>query len=173
MALNVALLTESFERAKRESGGTTSLGMSFYKRLFEKYPSVKPLFTKPPEVQHKMLMSALATIVAQADQSDQLVPYLHALGIRHLLYKTENAHYSAVAENLLAVLREHLSKEGEWTDAMQETWTAAIALIVKVMMEASNNPEAYAEELANHGYGPNGLVIQKCGVSTDGRPEVS
>ena len=53
MALDVALLKSTFERAKNENGGATALGMSFYRRLFEKYPGVKPLFSTPPEEQHK------------------------------------------------------------------------------------------------------------------------
>ena len=51
MSLNVALLRETFERVKVENGGATALGMAFYKRLFEKYPSVKPLFHTPPEAE--------------------------------------------------------------------------------------------------------------------------
>jgi methyl-accepting chemotaxis protein len=157
MSLNVALLKETFERAQKENGGTTALGMSFYKRLFEKYPAVKPLFHTPPEEQHKKLMASLGTIVTSVEQPDKLMPYLHAMGIRHLKYKTENAHYGAVGENLLAVLKEHLSKEGEWTPEMQETWEAAIGVVAKVMIEAADNPETYKEELATAGYQADGF----------------
>ena len=157
MALDVALLRESFERAKRENGGTTALGLSFYKRLFEKYPSVKPLFHTPPEEQHKKLMASLGAIVGGVEQPERLMPYLHAMGIRHLKYKTENAHYAAVGENLLAVLAEHLSKEGVWTEEMKETWGTAIEVVAKTMTEASDNPAAFKEELAEHGYEADGF----------------
>ncbi len=157
MALDVALLRETFERAKRENGGTTALGMSFYKRLFEKYPSVKPLFHTPPEEQHKKLMASLGAIVGGVEQPDRLLPYLHAMGIRHLKYKTENAHYAAVGENLLAVLAEHLSNEGVWTEEMKETWGTAIEIVAKTMTEASDNPAVFKEELAKHGYEADGF----------------
>ena len=49
MTLNVALVAESFDRAKRENGGLRALGLRFYERLFEKYPGVRHLFHTPPE----------------------------------------------------------------------------------------------------------------------------
>lgn len=157
MSLDVALLRETFNRAKEENGGTKALGMSFYKRLFEKYPSVRPLFNTPPEEQHKKLMASLGAIVAGVEQPERLLPYLHAMGIRHLKYKTENAHYEAVGENLMAVLAEHLSKEGEWTPAMADTWKAAIGVVAKTMIEAADHPEAFREELTKHGYEVDGF----------------
>jgi len=157
MSLNVALLRETFERVKVENGGATALGMAFYKRLFEKYPAVIPLFHTPPEEQHKKLVASLGAIVAGVEQPGRLLPYLHAMGIRHLKYKTENAHYGAVGENLLAVLSDHLSKEGQWTEPMQETWEAAIGVVAKTMIEAADNPAAYKEELAETGYEPDGF----------------
>lgn len=160
MPLDVALLRETFDRAKIENGGTTALGMSFYKRLFEKYPAVKPLFHTPPEEQHKKLMASLAIIVGGVEHPERLLPYLHAMGIRHLKYKTENAHYSAVGENLLAVLGAHLSKEGQWTETMEKTWAEAIGIVASTMIEAADNPQAYTIELAQFGYGADGFKIE-------------
>jgi hemoglobin-like flavoprotein len=155
MDLNV--LNESLKRAKQENGGTTALGLAFYKRLFEQYPSVKHLFNTPPEEQHKKLMASLGAIVAGASNTDTLVPYLQAMAIRHLKYGTENAHYAAVQENLLAVLASHLSVEGEWTPAMQTAWTEALTLVSTVMMDAASNPEACSERLKANGYQPDGF----------------
>jgi len=157
MSLDVTLLRETFERAKVENGGTRALGLSFYKRLFEKYPAVKPLFHTPPEEQHKKLMASLGAIVAGVEQPERLLPYLHAMGVRHLKYKTENAHYGAVGENLLAVLAEHLSKEGDWTPEMSDTWEAAIGVVAKTMIEAADNPALFKDELAKNGYEPDGF----------------
>ncbi len=157
MTLDTTLLRKTFERAKVENGGTRALGLAFYSRLFEKYPSVKPLFHTPVEEQHKKLMASLGAIVAGVEQPERLLPYLHAMGIRHLKYKTENAHYDAVGENLMAVLADHLSKEGEWTVPMAETWAAAIGLVAKTMIEASDKPDMFREELATFGYEPDGF----------------
>ncbi len=157
MSLNVDLLRLTFERAKNENGGATALGMSFYKRLFEKYPSVKPLFSTSPEEQHKKLIASLAAIVGAVEKPDQLLPYLHAMGIRHLKYKTESGHYAAVAENLIAVLREHLSQEGEFTPEMEDTWKAALDVVSSIMIEAAENPDKFKDELTAMGYQTNGF----------------
>lgn len=79
------------------------------------------------------------------------------MGIRHLKYKTENAHYGAVGENLLAILEEHLSKEGEWSDELKNTWAEAINTVAQIMIDAASNPETYADELVHAGYGKDGF----------------
>lgn len=157
MTLNVALIAETFERAKKENGGATALGLRFYERLFEKYPAVRPLFKTPPEEQHKKLMASVGAIVATVTQPEKMLPYLHAMGIRHIAYGTENAHYPAVQENLVSVLGEHLSKEGEWTPEMEENWNTALKVISDVMIAAADSPEAYREELMKAGFLPNGF----------------
>src|SRR5690606_16787011 len=88
---------------------------------------------------------------------DRMVPYLQAMGVRHLKYKTEPGHYPAVAENLVAVLDEHLSKEGEWTEEMRSSWEEALSVVAKVMMEAANNPEECRDSLLKAGYQEDGF----------------
>lgn len=159
MSLNVPLIAETFERAKKENGGLRALGLRFYERLFTVYPGVRHLFTTPPEEQHKKLMASVGAIVASVTQPELMVPYLHAMGIRHLQYKTENGHYAAVSENLVAVLGEHLSAEGEWTGEMRANWAAALEIVSNVMIEAADHPERFADELARAGFLPNGFRI--------------
>ena len=158
--MDIQVLRNTLERARNENGGLQNLGMSFYARLFSKYPGVRPLFNTPPEEQHKKLMASLGAIVAAADKPETLMPYLHAMGIRHLKYRTENGHYAAVGENLMAVLKEHLSKDGEWTEEHQANWSEALELVSKVMIEAADNPEKYAEELKAAGYETDGFRKQ-------------
>jgi hemoglobin-like flavoprotein len=155
--MDIELLRETFQRAKNENGGLRSLGLSFYARLFAKYPAVRPLFTTPTEQQHKKLMASVGAIVAAVENPEALVPYLHAMGIRHLAYKTDNAHYPAVGENLVAVLGEHLSKEGAWTEDMKRTWQSALEFVSNVMIEAANDPAKYKTELAKAGYKADGF----------------
>lgn len=155
--MNTQLLKDTFRRACRENGGLTSLGLRFYERLFNKYPQVRALFRTPPEQQHRKLTASIGAIVAAVDNPDLLVPYLHAMGIRHLKYQTENAHYPAVAENLIAVLREHLTVEGDWTDEMETVWKDALEFVSEVMIEAANEPARFAGELSAAGYQPDGF----------------
>lgn len=157
MSLNTALIAQSFQRAKDENGGLSSLGLRFYERLFEKYPGVRHLFHTPPEEQHKKLMASVGAIVASVTNPDVMLPYLRAMGIRHIAYKTEDGHYTAVSENLLAVLAEHLSKEGEWTEEMQANWEAAMQVISEVMIDAAHHPEQYRDELLAAGFQADGF----------------
>lgn len=157
MTLNATILRDTLERAKNENGGVTNLGLSFYKRLFSKYPSVKPLFKTPPEEQHKKLIASVAAIVKSVENTEKLVPYLQAMAIRHLKYGTENAHYDAVAENLVAVLGEHLSKEGKWTEEHKQAWEEALKVVNGIMIDAASNPEKYKADLEAHGFQADGF----------------
>ena len=157
MSLNVDLLKETFNRAKEENGGLKTLGLRFYERLFEKYPQVKHLFHTPPEEQHKKLMASVGATIASLTEPERMVPFLQAMGVRHLKYKTESAHYGAVAENLVAVLGEHLSKEGEWTSDMQTAWEDALKAVSDIMIEAAENPESCKESLLKAGYDADGF----------------
>lgn len=155
--MDTQLLKDTFRRAREESGGLTSLGLRFYERLFSKYPQVRPLFHTPPEQQHKKLMASVGAIVTAVDNPDSLMPYLHAMGIRHLKYKTANAHYAAVAETLVAVLGEHLSAEGDWTVEMETAWKDALAVVSQVMIEAADDPSKYEKQLLAAGYQADGF----------------
>lgn len=157
--MEVSLLEDTFYRIGKENGGLEAFGMRFYERLFATYPAVRPLFHSPTMLQHKKLTASLAVIVNNVTRSERLLPYLHAMGIRHLAYGTQSAHYEAVGENLLAVLGEHLSAEGEWTDEMRETWAKAIETVAAVMIEAAEAPEHYVAEMKDHGYLPQGTKL--------------
>ena len=157
MSLNAQVLEETFQRAKTENGGATPFGLRFYERLFEKYPAVRPLFNTPPEEQQKKLMASIAAIVAGVRDTDRLIPYLQAMGIRHIQYGTESAHYQAVGENLVSVFEEHLSKEGQWTAEMKQAWEDALKVVSDVMIEAAENPEKYESVLSDAGYQPDGF----------------
>jgi iron-sulfur cluster repair di-iron protein len=157
LEVDTMLLNETYTRLKSENGGTTAFGLRFYERLFENYPSVRPLFNTPPEEQHKKLMASIGVIVTSAGNPEALLPYLHAMGIRHVKYGTMNDHYTAVKENLLAVLNEHLSKEGEWTPAMHQAWDEALTNVASIMIDGANHPEAYRDEMVAAGYQPDGF----------------
>jgi hemoglobin-like flavoprotein len=152
MSPNVEVLVETFERVKKENGGPRKLGLRFYERLFEKYPQVRPLFKTPPEQQHVKLLASVAAIVASLKDPERLMPYLRAMGIRHVAYGTLDGHYGAVGENLVAVLGEHLSAEGEWTEEMAEAWKTALQVVSEVMIDAAAHPEQYAAELRGAGF---------------------
>lgn len=161
MGLQLDVLKATFQRAQQENGGARALGLRFYERLFEQYPGVKPLFKTPPEEQHKKLLASIGAILSSATNPEQMVPFLQAMAIRHVSYGTDNAHYPAVKENLVAVLGEHLSKEGQWTEAMAQAWNEALDAVNSVMTEAASNPKACEDNLKKAGYLPNGFRVKQ------------
>ncbi|MEZ4537591.1 MAG: hypothetical protein R3D26_21720 [Cyanobacteriota/Melainabacteria group bacterium] len=58
---------------------------------------------------------------------------------------------------LVAVLGEHLSKEGEWTSDMQTAWEDALKAVSDIMIEAAENPESCKESLLKAGYDADGF----------------
>jgi hemoglobin-like flavoprotein len=140
--MSVDLLRTSVDRAKKENGGLEVLGMRFYERLFEKYPSVRPLFPKEMKSQAGHLMAAVGWIVANVDNAAVFKPGLEEMAIRHLGYGTLEAHYPAVGENLVAVLEEHLSVEGEFSEETKTAWVGAYDAIQSIMIaKAYPKPE--------------------------------
>ncbi|MBX9692530.1 MAG: hypothetical protein K2Z81_09105 [Cyanobacteria bacterium] len=56
-----------------------------------------------------------------------------------------------------AVLSEHLSKEGEWTESMKEAWEEALKVVSHTMIEEADNPELFKDEPGETGYGMDGF----------------
>ncbi len=140
MSLNVKLLEATFAVVKPKAMDLTAL---FYKTLFERYPSVKPLF-EGVEIkdQQTKLVQALALVVANLSKPDVLIPTLQALGVRHIKYGAEPAHYPAVAEVMLFALAETAGKA--WTKEAHQAWSDALNTIATVMIEAAAAEQAKA-----------------------------
>ena len=134
MALNVVPLRESIRRAQKENGGLQALGEAFYTRLFEKYPSVRPLFPDKMEAQASKLMAAVGWVVANVEHPATFKPYVEEMAIRHLEYGTLEPHYDAVGETLVEVMETHLRAEGDFSQEMKEAWIEAYDAIKKIMV---------------------------------------
>jgi methyl-accepting chemotaxis protein len=129
MALNVALLRESFQKIAPQA---ERLADVFYDTLFERYPSVKPLFAgvSLPE-QKKKLVAALVLVVKNLEKPDALKTALGQLGERHVEYGAKAAHYPAVGECLLAALAEVAGNQ--WTPELKKAWTEAYGAVADLM----------------------------------------
>ena len=128
---DVKLLRDSFDAIKPRAG---QLASTFYRILFERYPSVRPLFAHVDmKEQQKKLIQSIALVVANVDRPDQLVPAVRALGARHVAYGAEPAHYPAVGECLVAALAAVAGPlwskklEGAWVRAYKTIAAEAIA----------------------------------------------
>lgn len=129
MALNVALLTESFELVVSRN---PSLTARFYEHLFAKYPAAQAMFhRKPLASQEKMLSEALAAVIGHLEDAPWLSATLGALGEKHQGYGVSSEMYGWVGDALMTTLREVAGRD--WTDAHEQAWTDAFGAIVSLM----------------------------------------
>ena len=90
----------------------------FYKRLFEQYPDVVPLFGGADmDKQADKLLQTISVAVDYLTKIDELVPILQNLGKRHALeWEVKKEHYDAVGECLIWTLKTGLGDA--FTDAL-------------------------------------------------------
>jgi hemoglobin-like flavoprotein len=111
------------------------VGSTFYARLFEAYPDVRPMFAADIGPQSKKLVQMLAVVVNGLDRLDTILPAVQQLARRHKGYGVVDAHYGAVGETLIGTLRQGLG-EG-FTSEVEAAWTQAYATLSGAMMAAA------------------------------------
>ncbi len=127
MSLDVDALRDSFAViAERE----TALAVRFYEIFFERYPQVKPLFSRRSSAaQAQMLTQALGAVVAHVDEPMWLTGTLAPLGAKHATYGVTDEMYGWVGECLIAALAE----ESSITPRAISAWTEAYGAIASIM----------------------------------------
>ncbi|MEE9386871.1 MAG: methyl-accepting chemotaxis protein [Nannocystaceae bacterium] len=140
--LEVEVLESSFAKLAPHAD---ELVRRFYEELFERHPTVKPLFvgvSMPKQRQH--LKAALILVVENLRNPGTLKHALHELGARHVAYGAVDAHYPAVTEVLLDVMKEVAGRS--WTKKVHSAWADALTIVTNIMLEgASQNPAATKE----------------------------
>jgi hemoglobin-like flavoprotein len=106
----------------------------FYADLFQSNPSYRTLFPASMARQQKVLLEALAQIVAWVDNTEELVPYLQQLGRRHQGFGVGAEHYPEVGSSLIATLR-YFSGDS-WSPELEKDWAAAYGVVSEVMLKA-------------------------------------
>ncbi len=107
----------------------------FYDDLFEKNPSVRPMFSDDMTKQKTALMGMLGTAANNLHQVEKIVPAVQELGARHVGYGVKDEHYDAVAGSLLFTLEKGLGDK--FTPDVKEAWTETYVLLAGVMKEAA------------------------------------
>ena len=140
MGLDVEALRGSFELVVERS---PRLIGRFYEVLFERYPEVKPLFSRnAPEKQQKMLTEALVAVMDKLEDAPWLESTLKAMGAKHLDYGVTDVMYSWVGESLLATLAEVAGSD--WTPRVEEAGKGALGAIAGLMLEGAAAARASA-----------------------------
>lgn len=144
MSLNVELLESSFSQIKEQR---TDFTTCFYNNLFADYPEVKPLFARTQmEEQPKKLFKSLVLIVESLRQSDVLTNALKGLGSGHLQYGVLPEHYPMVGSTLLKTLA--ICLEEAWTSEVEQAWSEAYSVVMKLMLEGAKEAERSELQLA-------------------------
>jgi hemoglobin-like flavoprotein len=110
------------------------MGESFYNRLFQKNPELKPMFKSDPKDQAMKLMFMISYLVHRLGSFDDLKDEIIKLASRHTGYGTKKEHYAAVGDSLLATLKESLGKS--WTPETEAAWSDTYTLIADLMQKA-------------------------------------
>ena len=128
---DIDLVQHSFMRIEPLS---MVVGRTFYERLFETNPEIKPLFKGDLESQGEQLMDMIGTAVAGLDDLEKLIPILQELGARHRKYGVEVSHYGAVAEALIWTLEQGLADA--FTPDIRAAWVNVYGVLAETMITA-------------------------------------
>jgi len=119
----------------------------FYARLFELDPTAKALFKGKLDFQGDKLMTTLNVVVESLENLESVIPMLHAMGKRHIIYNVRAEQYDIVGAAFLWVLDQGLGDA--FTEETKQAWTIAYGLIASVMLEAYNENTEQAQTLIN------------------------
>ena len=115
-----------------------AIGTTFYDRLFEVHPDLRPLFPDDIPAQAKKLVQTLAMIVNSLHRLDAIHPEIEALACRHKDYGVVDDHYTMVGEALIWTLEHHLGKA--FTPQIKLAWQTAYNVLADLMIYAANQP---------------------------------
>ncbi len=109
----------------------------FYTKLFEKDPSLKPMFKGDMKDQGAKLMAMIGTAVNGLDNLEALIPAVQNLGKGHAGYGVEDKHYDTVGAALLETLEVGLGDK--FTAEVKTAWTEVYTVLATTMKDAANS----------------------------------
>ncbi len=108
----------------------------FYDDLFQRDPSLRPMFPDDMTEQRRKLMAMLAMAVTNLKTWDRIAAAVRALGARHVAYGVQPGHYDTVAASLLAALEKGLGDE--FTPAVRDAWIACYQAVSSEMLAVAD-----------------------------------
>ena len=128
----ITLVQSSFERLGPDLPAVTA---RFYQEVFERDPSLRPLFPSDMAELRVKFAQKLTEIVHAMPRLDELLSHTRALGARHVGYGVRAADYQTVGDSLFAALAGVL---GEDFDApTREAWILAFNIVAETMLEGA------------------------------------
>ena len=108
----------------------------FYTKLFEKDPSLKPLFKGDMKEQGKKLMQMLGMAVNSLNNMGILLPLLQDLGRKHLSYGVTNEMYDTVGASLIETLEAGLG--ADFTSDVKRSWEQVYNSVAAIRQKAAS-----------------------------------
>lgn len=133
-AKTIELVQESFKQVVPISDKAAEI---FYGKLFEKDPSLKPMFKGDMEEQGRKLMSMIGTAVGGLNNLEALVPAVQNLGKGHAGYGVEDKHYDTVGASLIETLDAGLGDA--FTSEVKDAWIEVYTVLATTMKDAANS----------------------------------
>ena len=128
----IALVQSSFERLSPDLPALTA---RFYQELFQRDPSLRPLFPTDMSELRVKFAQKLTEIVQAMPRLGELLTHTRALGARHAGYGVRATDYQTVGESLIAAIAAVL---GEEFDAVtREAWVLAFNIVAETMLEGA------------------------------------
>ena len=126
------LVRSSFAAIAPDAAGVAA---TFYVRLFELDPTLRPLFKGDMAAQGRKLMAMIKTAVDNLDNLGTVIPAVQQLGVRHVSYGVTEQHYDTVGSALLWTLEQGLGDA--FTPATRAAWTETYVTLAGVMQQAA------------------------------------
>lgn len=104
----------------------------FYTRLFERHPSVRPMFPDDMTRQRGHLMATIALVAKNADRLDTLEEPLMQLGAHHASFGTKPDHYPLVRDGVIEALRD--AAPDAWSPDIERAWLIALNRVAELML---------------------------------------
>jgi hemoglobin-like flavoprotein len=127
-----ALVQTSFAQVEPNADRVAAL---FYRRLFESDPTLARLFKVDMTLQGRKFMETLAITVKGLEDLNSILPFVQALGRRHVRYGVKMEDYDALREALLWALEQQLGPA--FRRDLRAAWSAAFKTLASIMIEAS------------------------------------
>ena len=128
----ITLVQSSFERLGPDLPAVTA---RFYQEVFERDPSLRPLFPSDMAELRVKFAQKLTEIVHAMPRLDELLSHTRALGARHVGYGVRATDYQTVGDSLIAAIAAVLGEE--FDAATREAWILAFNIVAETMLEGA------------------------------------
>jgi hemoglobin-like flavoprotein len=128
----ITLVQSSFDRLGPDLPAVTA---RFYQEVFQRDPSLRPLFPSDLTELRVKFAQKLTEIVRAMPRLGELLTHTRALGARHVGYGVRAADYGTVGDSLIAALAGVLGEE--FDAATREAWVLAFNIVAETMLEGA------------------------------------